>query len=356
MATIFSNYAFDHSNLDLNRFYENAITFDHSDFDSVLQDNYLGAYNDVTYTDLFVVDWSLNGYDYGSVFGGLNINFNTSLLTITGTVTGYIETVWTGKTYEGIWGIQGVNIDAADIYATATTVSTSDDFAIINAALSEADVFNLSGSGDRAFGYGGNDIMTGYAGNDELDGGNNNDKLYGGNGNDKLYGGNGKDKLYGNNGHDVLNGDKGFDFLNGGKGNDVLNGGKGNDLLQGGKGKDVMLGGTGEDTFVFKNTSESKFKLSKADVIEDFQQGLDVIDLSAIDASTELDGNNAFSFNGTTKFGSGDEGEIYYKQFDNEGTENDYTMVFIDTDDDAGREMSIKLTGLYDLTVDDFIL
>ena len=45
-----------------------------------------------------------------------------------------------------------------------------------------------------------------------------------------------------------------------------------------------------------------------------------------------------------------------YKQFDKAGTENDYTMVFIDTDGDTGREMSIKLTGLYDLTVDDFIL
>ena len=31
-------------------------------------------------------------------------------------------------------------------------------------------------------------------------------------------------------------------------------------------------------------------------------------------------------------------------------------MIYIDTDDDRDAEMSIRLTGLYDLSADDFIL
>lgn len=87
----------------------------------------------------------------------------------------------------------------------------------------------------------------------------------------------------------------------------------------------------------------------------DFERG-DKIDLSAIDASTILEGNNAFIFKGTTGFGSSPQGEVYYKKFDNPGTANDYTMVFIDTDNDRGTEMSIKLMGLHNLTASDFIL
>ena len=44
------------------------------------------------------------------------------------------------------------------------------------------------------------------------------------------------------------------------------------------------------------------------------------------------------------------------KQFNNAGTSNDYTMVYIDTDNDSGTEMSIKLMGLHNLTASDFIL
>ena len=108
--------------------------------------------------------------------------------------------------------------------------------------------------------------------------------------------------------------------------------------------------------FVFTKTSDSKVKASKADVIKDFEQGKDVIDLSAIDASTELNGNNAFTFHGTTSFGKSNEGDIYYETFNNTGTANDYTMVYIDTDNDRGTEMSIKLMGLHNITADDFIL
>jgi serralysin len=172
----------------------------------------------------------------------------------------------------------------------------------------------------------------------ELHGNSGNDKLYGKDDDDKLYGGSGKDELYG------------------GKDDDKLDGGSSGDLLQGGTGKDIMTGGTGADTFVFKKTSESKASASRADIIEDFKDGVDKINLKAIDASTELSGNNKFTFDDTKSFGESKKGDIYYKQFDKSGKKNDYTMIYIDTDDDRDAEMSIRLTGLYDLSADDFIL
>jgi len=117
-----------------------------------------------------------------------------------------------------------------------------------------------------------------------------------------------------------------------------------------------MFGGAGADTFVFRSTTHSSASASGADIIRDFTRGVDKIDLHFIDASTKLSGNNAFTFDGTTSFGTSNQGDIYYKQFNNAGTSNDYTMVYIDTDNDRGTEMSIKLMGLHNLTADDFIL
>ncbi len=164
-----------------------------------------------------------------------------------------------------------------------------------------------------------------------------NDILAGKNGNDKLYGGNNNDKLYG------------------GSGNDTLKGDAGDDVLQGDAGKDVLFGGSGADKFVFIKTSDSSSNYSSADVIRDFTRGQDKIDLHFIDASTNIDGNNAFKFNGTESFGTSEQGDIYFKIFNNAGTTNDYTMVYIDTDNDLDTEMSIKLIGLHNLAASDFI-
>ena len=209
---------------------------------------------------------------------------------------------------------------------------------------------------ENASGGKGVDKFYGTAGNNTLKGNNGNDILQGKNGSDNLYGGAGDDILDGGAGIDRVYGGKGHDKLYGGNGNDLLTGDAGRDILQGDAGKDTMFGGAGADTFVFKKTADSKATASKADVIEDFQQGLDVIDLSVIDASTVLAGNNIFTFDGTTPIGTSQLGDIYYKQFDKTGTANDYTMVYIDTDNDSGTEMSIKLMGLHNLTADDFIL
>ena len=57
------------------------------------------------------------------------------------------------------------------------------------------------------------------------------------------------------------------------------------DLITAGEGQDTLTGGTGEDIFVYTKTSDG------VDIIEDFEDGTDKIDLSALVASGgELDG------------------------------------------------------------------
>ena len=177
-----------------------------------------------------------------------------------------------------------------------------------------------------------------------------------GNFHDRIYGASDNNTLSGNNGNDTLYGNSGNDKLYGGNNNDKLFGGSGNDSLQGDAGKDTLTGGSGADSFIFRSVSESATGATTADVITDFVGGTDKINLSAIDASTKLSGNNDFIFNGTTKFGTSNQGEIYYNKFNNSGTANDYTMVWIDNDGDAGVEMAIRLTGLHNLTASDFVL
>ncbi|WP_431300716.1 calcium-binding protein [Tabrizicola sp. BL-A-41-H6] len=77
----------------------------------------------------------------------------------------------------------------------------------------------------------------------------------------------------GGEGGDTLVGSSAGDMLSGGDGNDLLQGGAGEDILIDGAGKDTMMGGAGRDLFVLDGDGE-------ADVIGEFQIGLDRIDLS----------------------------------------------------------------------------
>jgi cysteinyl-tRNA synthetase, unknown class len=76
-------------------------------------------------------------------------------------------------------------------------------------------------------------------------------------------------------GNDVLNGLAGKDRLSGGEGNDKIFGSFGNDRLSGGAGRDIVSGGDGRDTFVFR-AGDGR------DVISDFQNGLDRLDLTGL--------------------------------------------------------------------------
>ncbi|WP_265502620.1 family 16 glycosylhydrolase [Paracoccus beibuensis] len=186
-------------------------------------------------------------------------------------------------------------------------------------------------------GNGGNDHLEGRAGDDTLDGGSGNDTLTGGGGNDQLLAGSGNDLLYLNGGDDLIDGGAGIDriaisgsrgaaidlglttvqntgwgndvirnietvqgghgndrltgnassnLFTGGGGNDTLAGGGGADRLDGGAGADLLSGGGDQatDVFIFDFATDST-PGEDHDVICDFISGVDLIDLSDVDAN-----------------------------------------------------------------------
>jgi len=80
--------------------------------------------------------------------------------------------------------------------------------------------------------------------------------------------------IRGDGGHNALSGTPLGDLIVGEGGNDTLTGGNGDDVLDGGSGDDTLFGGGGADTFIMK-------RHGGADVVADFQDGLDHIDISA---------------------------------------------------------------------------
>ena len=166
----------------------------------------------------------------------------------------------------------------------------------------------------------------------------------------------GNDDITGNKFRDTLFSYSGKDSLNGMGGNDNLNGGAGKDSLTGGSGKDSLTGGIGNDLFVFKATAESSDSAKTSDIITDYSTLSDRIDLSAIDAFASTSKNDTFVWKGPKAFNSATQGEVRYEKFNNSGTDNDYTMVWIDVDHGTGVEMAIRLAGLHNLTDSDFIL
>jgi Ca2+-binding RTX toxin-like protein len=156
--------------------------------------------------------------------------------------------------------------------------------------------------------------------------------------------------------NDSIYGNRYADNLSAGRGNDAVYGYAGNDTLTGGAGKDKIAGGAGSDRFIFESSSESSTGATSADVITDFTTGSDRINLSAIDAFDPSSANDTFVWKGTSSFSSTSKGEVRYEKFNNSGTSNDYTMVWIDTDRDSDVEMAVRLTGLHSLTESDFIL
>jgi Ca2+-binding RTX toxin-like protein len=142
---------------------------------------------------------------------------------------------------------------------------------------------NPTENADNIVGFNGVDRIDLLSGDDTYDGLSGNDEIYGGAGNDTLRAGNpigttiGGSKIYG------------------GSGTDVLIAGSAQDILNGGGGGDAMYGGGGADRFVYLAVTDST--RVNNDVIHDFSsfEG-DKIDLSAIDADTLLEGNQAFTF------------------------------------------------------------
>lgn len=227
------------------------------------------------------------------------------------------------------WYISRLHVDAREFGAVGETAGIADDKQLIARILGGNDRFSLSRFDDLASGYRGNDVMRGGIGDDTLLGAAGNDRLHGAQGDDRLEGG---------------------------QGNDRLEGAGDSDVLLGNAGHDVLIGGAGADRFVFRQVEDSNTIRAKSDLIEDFDQRYDVIDLRAIDASTEWVGNNRFRFVGEDAIGTRAMGEVSFRQFDQPGDGIDITVIRIDTDGDTAAEAMIRLRGVYDLSADDFML
>lgn len=292
MAIIYSNYAFDLRSFDLSILVDNY-------YSDTFNDDIDYAYEGVTYADTYEI-MTLDDYYETYTFAGSA--FSDSGTAVTGTATAMMGAIYDGDEWLDIFWATSISIALSDITDASLTSSTTDDYALFNAEFTGADSFYLSGYADYVDGRDGNDAIYGYAG---------------------------ADTLVGNTGADTLTG---------------------------GAGKDALSGGAGNDRFIFGSASESSKTAATADKISDFSRGADKINLSGIDAFTTSGTNDTFVWKGTAAFDSTSKGEVRYEKFDNRGTSNDYTMVWIDTDADTDVEMAIRLTGLYSLTSSDFFL
>ncbi len=97
---------------------------------------------------------------------------------------------------------------------------------------------------------------------------------------DGIDGGAGDDRILGLHGNDTIAGGDGNDEINAGSGNDIIDGGAGNDRISGRGGNDDLTGGAGNDVFLMVSDDEGH------DVIRDFTQGEDVIDVRLADINS----------------------------------------------------------------------
>lgn len=220
---------------------------------------------------------------------------------------------------------------------------------------------NANGGADTLLGGFDSESFNGGSGNDSLSGGGGEDLLVGDVGNDSIRGGSGDDTLEGGSENDVMNGDAGADEVSGGTGNDSVRGGDGDDLLLGGQGvdtlsghggddtlygdsqRDYLIGGAGADVFDFNAIIDSP-RLTDFDIIRDFKQGEDRIDLADLLAGE-------FVFQGTAAYVGGGTASLRYATVGANATE-----VYIDADGNGTTEMRIQLTGQHVLLATDFIL
>jgi serralysin len=174
---------------------------------------------------------------------------------------------------------------------------------------------------------------------------------------ENVTGGSGADFITGSAAANVLDGGAGNDILLGMGGADTLIGGAGDDRITGGAGRDVMTGGADNDTFIFTAVSEMGKTATTRDVITDFTPGQDKFDFSAIDANTQLSGNQAFSFLATDGAAfTGVRGQLQWSTQDMAGTANDKTIVMGDINGDRIADFHVEMTGLIHLGIGDFIL
>ncbi len=132
--------------------------------------------------------------------------------------------------------------------------------------------------------------------------------------------------------------------VNGTSSADTLYGTDKADTITGGAGNDILTGNEGKDIFSFTNITEGN------DTIKDFKHGKDKIDLSAIDAKTNVAGDQAFAFITASKATTTANSITWSTQSGN-------TILHIDNDAVAGDDLTITLVGTnLGLAATDFVL
>ncbi len=195
-----------------------------------------------------------------------------------------------------------------------------------------------------------NTVSGGVAEGDTISGmenvyGSTKDDVLRGDGNaNHIIGNMGNDIISGRGGEDILWGDFADDTISGDDGNDEIYGGDGIDILRGGAGADSLRGGGGLDTFDYLNFESFSSRNPTWDVIEDFEQGLDVISIRL----KEFFSLGPLEFIGNAAFEVGQPGEVRF--FSGHGR----TWIDINVDNDTTAEMRIELAGVFTLEASDF--
>lgn len=287
--------------------------------------------------DLLVIDWTGDSHGLQTGFAGFTDTAGSSVqvnaierYNLTG--GGGADSLMTGAGDDTIDGGTGGN-DSLDAGAGIDTASFSSALAGVTVNLKFPGPQNTGGAGlDRLVGF---ENLTGSGFRDKLTGDRAGNRIDGGDGDDALKGAAGEDLMFGGLGGDRMAGGGSNDRLEGGAGDDRLDGALGRDTLVGGAGRDVMEGGAKADVFVFQALSDSQG--AATDLITDFE-GVDVIDLSAIDAKAGVDGDQRFKLVGAF---SGKEGEALLTY----NAAQDRTLLRLDVDGDKHADMIISLVG-----------
>jgi serralysin len=275
-------------------------------------------------------------YNTGTINGDINLGNGADWLDLRG---GFVSGTVTGGSGSDTYLISDGAVTLVELFGNIGDIDT------VRSTVS----YQLEANFERLVLLGANDSTgTGNALFNTITGNAGNNLLLGLGGLDVVAGAAGDDTLLGGTSDDTLTGDDGDDLLRGGVGADSLNGGEGEDRLIGGAGRDVLTGSGGDDMFVFLALGDTGNTQVLADVITDFTQGTDIIDLSSIDAKTGTAGNEAFKFiKGAFTNAAGQLHAV---------ASGGNTLVEYDRTGDGLADGVIVLNGLYTLTAADFVL
>ncbi len=294
----------------------------------------------------------------------------------------------------------GVLFDTTNIGITVPGTYQSSGVAKTYTGTEQDDVLNIVGGPNIVFGLGGNDkiyvynyasTIDGGAGNDYISGSGATDVLNGGLGDDVIATGGGLDIVHGGGGNDSIIsgggaqkifGDAGFDMVDysysqsgvdvnlslttlqeGGTYSyaygDILSGIEGvigssyadsiignseSNTLYGRHGADKLSGGAGPDVFKYSHPTSTGFDsgttATTRDLITDFVNGTDKIDLADFAGTLTFIGKSAFTA----------ANQVNYAQVAGN------TIIGLDTDGNGVPNMQIELVGLHTMTASNFLL